>query len=197
MKWASVGGRLLRLRCVQGQLDSAWAGALIAPFGTLDASGMRVMLSGEGGAYSYPVTGGSIDGTVVGGSLLAGYAFEGDNYEVNLLAGGNVLDHTLSAFDNDNPVQGTAAGAKVHADATLHPTPQTLVYGEGEYSTAFSTYYTNAKLGIQVFGINGLFADPETGVSGDLQSNQWRVGAHLTEFTIGPLQLALGSGLRQ
>ncbi len=41
---------------------SAWAGALIAPFGDLDTSGMRVQISGEGGAYSYPVTGGSIDG---------------------------------------------------------------------------------------------------------------------------------------
>ena len=173
---------------------SAWAGALIAPFGTLGTSGMRVMLTGEGGAYRYPVTGGSIDGIMTGGSLLAGYGFEGDTYSINLLAGGNVIDHALSAIDTDNPVQGTAAGAKVHADATVHPTPETLVYGEGEYSTAFGTYFTNAKLGIQVFGITGLFVGPEAGVSGDLQSHQWRVGAHLTEFTIGPLQLALAGG---
>ncbi len=173
---------------------SAWAGALIAPFGTLDTSGMRVMFTGEGGAYSYPVTGGSVDGIMTGGSLLAGYGFEGDNYELNLLAGGNVADHALSAIDNENPVQGTAAGAKVHADATVNPTAQTLVYGEGEYSTAFSTYYANAKLGIQIFGVSGLFVGPEAGVSGDRQSNQWRVGAHLTEFTIGPLKLALAGG---
>ena len=87
MKWASVEIRLLRLRCVQGQVHNALALALIAPFGTLEALAMLVILSGVGGAYSYPVTGGSIDGTVVGGSLLAGYAFEGDNYEVNPLAG--------------------------------------------------------------------------------------------------------------
>lgn len=173
---------------------SAWIGALIAPFGDLDTSGVRVLISGEGGAYSYPVTGGSIDGIMTGGSLLAGYGFEGDNYSVNLLAGGNAANHNLSAIDATNPVQGTAAGVKAHIDASVNPTPSTLVYGEGEYSTAFRTYYVNGKFGIQVPGIEGLFFGPEAGVSGDQQSNQWRVGAHLTEFTVGPVQVGLSAG---
>lgn len=173
---------------------SAWAGAIIAPFGDLDTSGMRVMITGEGGAYSYPVTGGSIDGIMTGGGLLAGYGFEGDNYSINLLAGGDAANHMLSAIDTENSVQGTAFGVKGHADARLNPTESTLVYGEGEYSTAFRTYYANAKFGIQVFGIEGLFVGPEGTVLGDQRSNQWRVGAHLTEFTVGPLQVALSGG---
>lgn len=173
---------------------SAWAGALIAPFGDLDTSGIRVQIMGEGGAYSYPVTGGSIDGITTGGSVLAGYGFEGDNYSINLLAGANAVNHMLSAIDTTNPVNGTAVGAKVLANARVNPTPATLISGEGEYSTAFDTYATNAKFGIQVFGIAGLFIGPEAGLSGDEQSNQWRVGGHLTEFTLGPLQVALAAG---
>lgn len=173
---------------------SAWAGALIAPFDDLGTSGMRVLIVGEGGAYSYPVTGGSIDGIMTGGSLLAGYGFEGDNYSINLLAGGNAANHMLSAIDTTNLVQGTAFGVKGHADARVNPTPATLVYGEGEYSTAFRTYLANAKFGIQVPGIDGLFFGPEVSVLGDRHSNQWRVGAHLTEFTVGPLQVALAAG---
>lgn len=171
-----------------------WIGALIAPFGNLDTSGVRVLISGEGGAYSYPVTGGSIDGIMSGGTLLGGYGFEGDNYSINLLVGGNAANHNLSAIDATNPVQGTAAGVKAHADGTVNPTPSTMVYGEGEYSTAFRTYYVNGKFGIQIPGIEGLFVGPEAGVSGDQQSNQWRVGAHLTEFTIGSVQVGLSAG---
>ena len=173
---------------------SAWAGALIAPLGDLDTSGMRVLISGEGGAYSYPVTGGSIDGIMTGATLLAGYGFEADNYTINLLAGGNAANNSLSAIDTENSVQGTAFGVKAHADARVNPTPATLVYGEGEYSTAFKTYYANAKLGLQIAGIAGLFIGPEASVLGDARSNQWRVGGHLTEFTIGPLQVALSAG---
>ena len=173
---------------------SAWAGALIAPLGDLDSSGMRVLISGEGGAYSYPVTGGSIDGIMTGATLLAGYGFEGENYTINLLAGGNAANNSLSAIDTENSVQGTAFGVKAHADARVNPTPATLVYGEGEYSTAFNTYYVNAKLGVQIAGITGLFIGPEASVLGDERSNQWRVGGHLTEFTIGPLQVAVSAG---
>jgi opacity protein-like surface antigen len=173
---------------------SAWAGALIAPFAGLDTSGIRVLILGEGGAYSYPVTGGSIDGIMTGGSLLAGYGFEGDNYSINLLAGGNAANHMLSAVDTENSVQGTAFGVQAHADARVNPTPSTLVYGEGSYSTAFRAYYANTKFGIQIANITGLFIGPEAGVLGDRHSIQWRLGAHLTEFTVGPVQVGLSAG---
>lgn len=173
---------------------SAWAGALIAPFGDLDTSGWRVRILGEGGAYSYSVTGGSINGITTAGSVLGGYGFEGDNYSINLLAGATAINHMLSALDLTNSVEGTAVGATVHADARLNPTPTTLVYGEGEYTAAFRTYYVNAKFGIQLANITGLFIGPEASVLGDRHSNQWRVGGHLTEFTIGPVQVALSAG---
>ncbi len=191
-----TGHRWVAFTGFDGSKDnySAWAGVLIAPFGDLDTSGMRVRILGEGGAYSYPVTGGSIDGITTAGSVLAGYGFEGDNYSINLLAGATAINHMLSAIDATNHVQGTAVGATAHADARVNPTPSTLAYGEGEYSTAFRTYYANAKFGIQLANITGLFIGPEASVLGDRHSNQWRVGGHLTEFTVGPLQVALSAG---
>lgn len=191
-----TGSRWVAFTGFDASKDSygGWAGAFIAPFDDLDTSGWRVRILGEGGAYRYPVTGGTIDGIYTSGSVLGGYGFEGDNYSINLLAGATAINHMLSALDPTNHVEGTAVGATAHADARVNPTATTLVYGEGEFTSAFRTYYANTKFGIQLANITGLFIGPEATVLGDRHSNQWRVGGHLSEFTVGPLQVALSAG---
>jgi outer membrane immunogenic protein len=173
---------------------SGWMGALIAPVGDLDTSGPRFFIIGEGGRYKYPAGSGFIRGVSTSGDVLAGYGFEGDNYSVNLLAGANAANHMLSAIDPTNSVQGTAFGAKARADAWLNPTPQSLIHGEAEYSTAFRTYYAAAKLGYDITQNQRIFAGPEVAALGNRRFDQWRVGAHLTQLKIGKIQADVSGG---
>ena len=173
---------------------SGIVGALIAPFKDLDTSGLRFWLVGEGGVYKYPASNEMIRGTFESGDAMAGYAFEGDFYSVNLLAGFNAINHTLSNVDPENKVQGTAFGVKVRADAWVNPTPKTLTYGEAEYSTAFRTYFTKAKFGYDFTEGKEIFVGPEFAVLGDERFNQWRIGAHLTQMKFGKVQVDVSAG---
>ncbi|HSV22598.1 MAG TPA: cellulose biosynthesis protein BcsS [Xanthobacteraceae bacterium] len=173
---------------------SGLVGTLIAPFKDLDTSGLRFWLFGEGGVYKYPAGGEFIRGTFESGDVLAGYAFEGDFYSVNLLAGFNASNHVLSNVDPENKVQGTAFGAKVRADAWVNPTPKTLTYGEAEYSTAFRTYFAKTKFGYDFTDGKEIFFGPEFAALGDERFNQWRVGAHLTQMKFGKVQVDVSAG---
>ena len=170
------------------------AGALIAPFQDLDTSGLRVYLVGELGTYRYPTQPGFIRGVYESGSALAGYALEGDFYSINLLAGLDAINHTLSDVDVTNKVQGTEFGLKMRGDAWVNPTPITLTYGEAEYSTAFQTFYTKAKYGYDFTGGRGIFFGPEVAILGDERFTQWRVGAHVTQMKFGKVELDVSAG---
>jgi hypothetical protein len=172
---------------------SAWVGALIAPRGDLDTSGLRIVIAGEGGAYKYRDNGGFIRGVNTGGQVLVGHAAEGDNYSIKLLIGVNASNHMLSAVDLGNSVQGTQFGAKVRGDAWINPTAQTMVYGEAEYSTAFRTYQAALKFGYDVTNTS-VFVGPEVAALGDERSNQWRVGAHLTQLKLGRVEVDVSGG---
>jgi len=171
-----------------------WLGTLIAPWQDLDKSGPRVWLSGGAGIYNYSAEGTIFRGTTSTGEILTGYAFEGDNYSTNLLVGLNAINHMVAPFDPLNSVQGTAGGVKVRADSLWNPTTQTLVYGEGEYSTAFRTYYVSGKVGWDVTNGKEIFVGPQVTFLGDERFDQWRVGAHATQLTIGKVQIDVGAG---
>jgi hypothetical protein len=171
-----------------------WVGALISPVTDLDTSGPRLYIVAEGGTYKYAVDGGTIRGIETGGTLLAGRGFEGDNYSINLLAGANAVNHMLSAIDQTNRVQGTAFGVKLRADAWVNPTPQTLVYGEAEYSTAFHSYFAKAKFGYDVTQAQQIFIGPEVAASGNQRYDQWRVGAHVTQLKFGKINMDISAG---
>ena len=102
-------------------------GGLFALSKDLDTSGPRIWMTGGAGWYQYPTDSGKIRGVYSSGDLLAGYAFEGNNYEINLLAGGSAENDMLSAYDQSNPVQGTAVGPKVRGDIYVNPTPQSVL----------------------------------------------------------------------
>jgi hypothetical protein len=163
----------------------------------LDTSGPRLWIAGGAGWYRYPAEKMNIQGVYSTGDLLGGYGFEGENYEINLLAGGSVENDTLSARDPENRVQGTAVGVKGRADIWINPTPQTLFYGEVEYSTAFQTWYSSAKYGFDITNGKQIFFGPEVVYFGDERHKQWRVGAHLTKIKFGNLQLDVSAGYAQ
>ena len=171
-----------------------FAGATFAPWGGLETSGLRIGLFGGAGSYRYDSDSTAIKGTFVTGDFLVGYGYTVDNFDAKLLVGVNVQDHVLSAPDPENPVQGTKVGAKVQGDFWLNPTEQTLVYGLASYSTAFRTYYATAKLGYDISGGHELFIGPQFTALGNDRFDQWRIGAHITSFKLGPIDVGFGGG---
>lgn len=171
-----------------------WVGALIAPWKDLDTSGPRVWVSGGAGAYKYAAQGTLFKGLYTSGEVLAGYGFEGDNYSINVLAGPNAINQMVTPFDPENRVQGTEGGFKVRADAYTNPTPQTMTYGEAEYSTAFGTYYASQRIGYDITDGKQIYVGPIANVFGDQRYDQWQVGAHISNITLGILHFDFSAG---
>ena len=181
--------------------QSAYTGYLggnFAPLGDLQTSGFRFSLFGAAGTYRYDSgSGTSIRGTFETGDFLVGYGFNRDSLSAKFLIGLNVQNHSLSSPDPANPVQGTHAGLKLQGDFYANPTPQTMVFGLGSYSTAFQTYYTEFKGGLELFGVKELYLGPEFIAQGNEQYDQWRVGAHVTGIKYGRAELGFGAGYLQ
>jgi hypothetical protein len=153
-----------------------------------------VWVVGEAGGYMYFSGATAFHGVYESGEVLAGYGFEGDNYSINLLVGPNAINHMVSPYDPSNHVQGTDGGVKVRADAYLTPTTGTMSYTEGEYSTAFQTYWAREKFGWDITNGQQIYFGPEVAALGDERFNQWRVGAHISNMKIGKLQIDLSAG---
>ena len=171
-----------------------WIGGLIAPWKDLDTSGPRVWILGGAGAYKYSGQGTLFHGVYSEADALFGYGFEGDNYSINALFGVNAINQMVTPFDPDNKVQGTEGGFKVRGDAYTNPTPQTMTYGEAEYSTAFSTFYLSQKVGYDITNGKEIFVGPMATLLGDERFHQWRVGAHISNIQFGKVQVDISGG---
>ncbi len=173
---------------------SGWAGALIAPQGDIEKSGLRVYFSGEGGGYKFTDSGDTFRGNFQSGDVLVGYGFESEDYSINALAGVNAVNHTVTPFDPEDPVRGVRAGLKVRADAYWTPTAQTMTYGEYEYSTAFRTYFASQKVGFDVADGKKIYIGPQVMFLGDQEERQWRIGAHISNMKFGKIQVDVSAG---
>jgi outer membrane immunogenic protein len=168
-------------------------GGMFAFGNNFDTSGPRLWITGGAGAYRYPAGNEWIRGVYSTGDLLGGYGFEGNTYEINVLLGGSAENDMLSAYDPSNAVNGTAVGVKARADVWYNPTPRQLIYAEGEYTTAFQTYYTSARYGYDFFN-KGFFIGPEVSAFGDERYDQWRVGGTITQIRLGTVEVDLSAG---
>lgn len=177
--------------------NSSAFGALtttIAVAGSLVESGPRIRVQAIAGTYSYAgaTAGTRVRGEQEEGTVLTGYEWIWDQAAIAGYVGFNVRHNELSILDPRNPVVGTGIGAKVAADVYLNPTLNTLIAANASYSTLFKAYYVRAKFGLMV--ADGVFVGPEGTLLGDAFFNQWRVGAHLTGFMVGPMKFSLGAG---
>lgn len=166
----------------------------IAPVNTLLESGPRVRLQGIAGTYSYPgaTNRTTVRGVQEEGTALIGYEWIWQQAALAGYVGANVRNNELSVLDPRNPVVGTGVGAKVAADLYLNPTLDTLFAANASYSTLFRAYYVRMRAGIAI--ADGIFVGPEGTLLGDAFFNQWRIGAHVTGFAIGPMKFSLGAG---
>jgi opacity protein-like surface antigen len=173
-------------------VDAVVAG-LFALTNDLEKSGPRLYLSEGVGWYQFGTTSGTVKGLYSTGDVLGGYGFVGKNYDINFLAGVSAENDILSAVDPSDPVHGTEGGIKVRSDFTINPTPKTLFEGEVDYTTAFKTYYSSAKVGYDIFG-NEIFVGPQVIAFGDARFSQWRVGGAISQIKFGKAELDLSAG---
>ena len=172
----------------------AYAGGMVAPFKDLDTSGLRLYFLGDGGWYKYfDSAGNGIKGVSLSGDFLGGYAFEGDNYSLNFLAGFNAENDTLSAVDPTNKVVGTEFGVKVRTDDWYNLTSRTQLHTEAEFSSAFLTYSGNGSFGYDFFN-KAIFIGPYIGTLGDERYTQLRGGISVTGVKISNVEIDLSGG---
>src|SRR5262245_25479899 len=164
---------------------AGYSGVLYAPTG-MHQSGLR--LSGFGLVGHYEYHGGDpcelFKGNFVSTDALIGWSHVFGNGAFTLAAGVNFQNHRVRPNDPSNSVQGSEWGFKVQGDLWVNPTPSTLVYALGSYSTAFNTYYAVGRLGYDVTG-RLVFFGPEVGGLGNDRTDQIRVGAHISGIRLG------------
>jgi hypothetical protein len=172
---------------------AGYMGVLYAP-GGMEQSGLRLAAFGLIGDYRYLGGDGELfRGKFASVDALVGWSKVFENGAVTLSIGANYQDHRVRPFDPNNTVQGSKTGFKVQGDLWINPTPVTLVYMLGSYSTAFDTYYAIGRLGYDVIG-SGVFFGPEVGGLGNDRTDQFRVGSHLTGIAVGTAKLGVSGG---
>lgn len=173
---------------------AGYTGVLYAPTG-MHQSGLRLSAFGLVGRYEYHGgnAGELFKGNFYSTDALIGWSHVFRNGAFTLAAGANFQHHRVRPSDPNNSVQGSEWGLKVQADLWVNPTPNTLIYALGSYSTAFDTYYTIGRLGFDVTG-RQVFFGPEVGGLGNDRTDQVRVGAHITGIRLGPAKLTVSGG---
>jgi len=173
---------------------NAWAAGTFAPVNS-DSSGPRYRIFGEAGQYQFhSETFGTINKEqVYGADFLIGSAYLNEHFGAEFYIGLNILDHVLANPDPDNPVQGTRVGAKVSGEFEWKDS-HSLIAWEANYTTAFSSYYMNLKLGHEL--VQGIFIGPEFTALGDQRFNQWRIGASATITNFNNARIGISAGYK-
>jgi hypothetical protein len=142
------------------------------------------------------VTGGEIDGDGWQGDVMIGYKIGRGHLWAAAYLGVDYQDHDLTPDDLDNPVRGSEVGFKAAADiATLRQGTPLYFALSGQYSTAFDSYWTRARVGLNhsrfTFGPEGI-------AMGNDAFDAQRVGGFLT-FDLNlaptmPIEVTLSGG---
>ena len=183
---------------IDGTSQRSLAGALIgtiAPFATLDRTGMRIRIAGLGGTYSYISSTpglGRVTGTLADGSFMAGYEWVTKRATIAIYGGPEISSNHLSAYDPSNVVKGTRLGFRMGVDFYVMPTEGTMLSGVAYYSTNNDAYYGRLKFGFAF--AEHLYIGPELVALGDDYFQQWRFGGHISGMQLGLLQLGVSGG---
>jgi hypothetical protein len=188
---------------VDGTSQRAVSGALIgtiAPFTSLEESGMRLRLAGLAGSYVYTsttpivvaLTGGRVRGVEEQGSILGGYEVVSPKAKVAAYIGAELTNNSLSPTDPNNKVRGTRGGFKIGGEFYLTPTAGTMMSGVVTYATNHNAYYGRFKVGMAV--ADQLYVGPEVMALGDDFFSQYRIGAHASGIRLGAAQFGLSGG---
>jgi outer membrane protein assembly factor BamA len=129
------------------------------------------------GDYDYSdQTLGPIDGDMTLIDAMIGYMFVRDSGSLAIYIGGEYQNHDLTPDDIANQIRGSEYGFKVAADISAARNGFYFELG-GSYSTAFDSYYSQARIGLDR---KRFVIGPEAGASGNKDYDAQRVGGFLT-----------------
>ena len=159
----------------------SFQGLIVALNRDLSKDGFLLRLYGSHTDYEYNTTavpGGKVDGDAWQGDAMIGYKISRGHIWAAAYIGVDYQNHDLTPDDTANPVRGSEVGFKVAADLATLRTETPLYFSlNGQYSTAFDSYWARARVGLNrghmTFG-------PEVIALGNDAFDAQRVGGFLT-----------------
>jgi len=146
-----------------------FSGITVAPYGHVYSEGLRLRASGGYGQYSYE---GTREGEAVVFNATTGYAEALVGYlktfgplTAKAFAGIAVIEHEITPFDPDNPMQGQKVGPKLATEFWLNMGPFAWSSVDLSWTSAYSTSAVHARTGYRVFD------DVSIGLEGAINSN--------------------------
>ena len=158
---------------VSGSRD-VFTGAIVSLNGNLERDGFAIRAYGS--RVDYDLDPGRGRGYLA--DFMVGYMFTRGQIHGNIFVGLDYQNYKLNPDDPTAKVRGTELGLKVSADLETARESLPYYFGfSGEYSTAFNTYWARLRLGANH---KGVAFGPEGIASGDVESDNWRVGGFVT-----------------
>jgi hypothetical protein len=150
-----------------------YTGSIFALNGDLSRNGFFLRLYGSRVAYDLNPG----DGRGYQADVMLGYRVITPKIEGGLYVGADYQNYRLDPDDPTAEVRGTDWGFKVVADlATVREGTPFYFALEGEYSTAFQTYWARGRAGLNVRGVT---FGPEVIGLGDLDFDAQRLGGFI------------------
>ena len=146
-----------------------FSGVTVAPYGHVYSEGLRLRASGGYGQYSYSGTRNGEDvlfnATTSYAEALVGYLKTFGPLTVKAFAGVAVIEHDITPFDPDNPLQGQKVGPKLASEFWLNMGLSAWSSFDVSWTSAYSTGAAHVRTGYRVFD------DVSIGLEGALNAN--------------------------
>jgi hypothetical protein len=153
----------------------SYSGAVVSLQRDLSRSGFVFQGFAGYGSFEYDnvgVPGGRVDGDVTQLAAMLGYLFVRPGAAVGIYVGADYHNFDLTPNDPTNSVNGSEVGVRVGGDVRLAG-PQHYFTLEGYYSTAFDTYWSRVRAGVN---LGRVIIGPEAGAMGNDGYDAQRLG---------------------
>lgn len=172
---------------------TGYGGVQWAPRG-LDKEGFILRLIASEGLERYNAVPKRITTQIFRASVLPGWKFKRDGFEVQIFAGPDFEIDTPDSI-NATKMRGTHFGARGGADFWWEPIPQLMLASSFSATTIANAYSARGAMGWRLADL--FWLGPEISTSGDDFSQQYRVGIHLTGFKAAGLDWSAAAGYVQ
>jgi hypothetical protein len=169
----------------------AHAGLVWAP-GGLHESGLLLKAFGGAGTYRYLSGGTEVRGEQWLVSVLPGWKWKGQQFELSAFAGVDFQSHRFRPDDPDNRLRGDHTGVRIAIELWLEPLPATMLTAGASASTVGPSYWSRVAMGWRLF--DSFWIGPEALAMGDEKYGLYQVGMHLTALRIGSFEWTIGLG---
>lgn len=161
---------------------------------TLSQSGARVSVHSLAGEYRATNALGSTTGRQVAVALLGGYEWVAPGSSFGAYVGPQARWDDFATRIPGLPAGTGQIGVTGAINFYAKPTETTFAHAFASYSSIRNSYYARARYG---WAVENVYVGPELTFLGDDTFRQLRIGAHVSGWKIGSLQLGFSAGYAQ